>query len=377
MRFIHLSDLHLGKRVNEFSMLEDQRYILKQILEIIDDKQPDALLIAGDIYDRSVPSEEAVKLWDDFLTQLAAKKLQVFAISGNHDSAVRFSAHSTLVEQTGIHLAPVYDGQSVSYEFEDEYGIVHIYMLPFIKPAVVRAIFPEEEIEDYTDACRIAIKQMQVDTDERNIIVAHQFVVGASRCESEELSVGGMDEVSAEVFDGFDYAALGHLHGPQQISRETLRYCGTPLKYSFSEKNHKKSVTVVDMGAKGEMQIDTVPLKPLHDMRELRGTYEELTALKNYQGTAVDDYIHIVLTDEEDVYDAMARLRVIYPNLMKLSYDNKRTRADGQLEEIIDLEHRSPYELFGEFYETQNGSELSQEQGEFVKKLMTDIWEDL
>lgn len=376
MKFIHLSDLHLGKRVNEFSMIEDQQYILTKIINVIDDEKPDGILIAGDVYDRSVPTEEAMQLWDDFLNRLAKRKLQVFAISGNHDSAVRFSDHSKLVDLAGIHLSPVYNGHIETCSLEDEYGKVNIYMLPFIKPIIVKQLFPEEDIADYTDACHVAIKNMNVDEKDRNILIAHQFVTGATRCESEEVVVGGLDNVDASVFDSFDYVALGHIHGKQKIGRETVRYCGTPLKYSFSEKNHQKSITVVDLNEKGSVEIREIPLVPMHDMREIRGTYEELTAKKNYEGTATDDYIHAVLTDEEDVLDAVGKLRVIYPNLMKLSYDNKRTNENRVFVDASDVDNKSPLELFEEFFETQNNQPMSEEQKDFTMELIESIWRD-
>ena len=375
MKFVHLSDLHLGKRVNEFSMLEDQRYILKEILTVINEVGPDGVLIAGDVYDRSVPSEDAMKLWDEFLISLAEKKLPVFAISGNHDSAIRFSDHSTLVETTGIHLAPEYDGSVKHYTMEDKDGPVNIYLLPFIKPAAVRGFFPDDVIGDYTDACRVAISHMDVDKRERNIIVAHQMIIGSTRCESEEVSVGGLDGVDVSVFDDFDYVALGHLHGKQTIGRETVRYCGTPLKYSFSEKDHKKAVTIIEMKAKGEVEINEIPLVPKHDMREIRGTYTELMSKKNYEGTNTDDYIHAVLTDENDVLDAIAKLRVVYPNLMKLSYDNKRTQSQQVVTDAENIEKKSPIELFEEFYEKQNNQCMTEEQKELTQELIESIWE--
>ena len=375
MKFLHISDLHLGKRVNEFSMIEDQKYILKEILTIVKDQNPDGVLIAGDVYDRSIPTEDAMKLWDDFLISLAEKKVPVFAISGNHDSAIRFSDHGALVDATGIHLSPVYDGDVKCFQLEDKDGTVNIYMLPFIKPAIVKSIFPTEEISDYTDACRVAIKHMNVKKKERNILIAHQFVTGAERCESEEIVVGGLDNVSADVFDDFDYVALGHIHGKQSIKRDTIRYCGTPLKYSFSEKDHVKSVTVVEIGKKGKVKIDEVPLVPKHDLREIKGTYAELTAKKNYENTETEDYIHAVLTDENDVVDAIGKLRVIYPNLMKLSYDNKRTRQQQTISEVEDVETKTPAELFEEFYKKQNNDQMSDEQRTFSLKCIEAIWE--
>ncbi|MCR5105592.1 MAG: exonuclease SbcCD subunit D [Eubacterium sp.] len=375
MKFIHLSDLHLGKRVNEFSMIEDQEYILKEILTIIKKEKPDGVLVAGDVYDKSVPSEEAMELWDSFLISIAEKKIPVFAISGNHDSAIRFADHSKLIGGAGIHLSPVYDGDVNCYTMNDKNGALNIYLLPFIKPAVVRTKFPDEKIENYTDACRVAIEHMNVNNEERNILVAHQFVTGASRCDSEDIMVGGIDNVDASVFDAFDYVALGHIHGKQKIGRETVRYCGTPLKYSFSEKDHKKSLTIVEFGKKGDVNISEIPLIPKHNLREIRGTYDEITLKKNYEGTDTDDYVHIVLTDENDIPDAVGKLRVIYPNLMKLSYDNKRTAMQQEVNEAEDVEKKSPIELFSEFYEKQNNQEMSEEQRDFVQKCIESIWE--
>lgn len=374
MKFIHLSDLHLGKRVNEFSMIEDQKYILTKIVNVIDDEKPDGIFIAGDVYDRSVPSEEAMQLWDDFLNRIAKRNIPVFAISGNHDSAIRFSEHSQLIESAGIYLAPVFSGGVEPVSLEDEHGKINIFMLPFVKPVTVRPYYPDAEINNYTDALKTVIDSMKVDESERNILIAHQFVTGATKCESEEVSVGGLDNVNSDVFDCFDYVALGHIHGKQRIGRAEVRYCGTPLKYSFSEKDHVKSVTIVEFQEKGKVEIRETELIPQHDMREIRGTYSELSAKDNYEGTAVEDYIHAVLTDEEDVLDAMAKLRIIYPNLMKLSYDNRRTRENRVIDDTIDVESKSPMQLFEEFYEIQNNQPMSEEQSEFTKNLIEKIW---
>ena len=375
MKFLHLSDLHIGKRVNEFSMLEDQEYILTKIINIIDDEKPDAVVIAGDVYDKSVPSAEAVQLFDDFLCRLAKRKLQVFVISGNHDSAERMAFGGRLMDISGVHMAPVYNGKVEAISLDDEFGKVNFYMLPFVKPANVRRFFEDAEIESYTDAVRVAVENMNVNTDERNVIVTHQFVTGAEKCESEEISVGGSDNVDASVFDCFDYVALGHIHGPQNIGSERVRYCGTPLKYSFSEAKHKKSVTVVEMEEKGSLEIRTVALEPKRDMREIKGTYAEITLKENYINTNTDDYMHITLTDEEDIPDAIGKLRVIYPNLMKLDYDNKRTRSSAKLDIIENIDQRSPLDLFSEFYENQNNQPMTDEQTNFMKSLIESIWE--
>ena len=377
MKLIHLSDLHLGKRVNEFSMLEDQQYILTEILRIVDAEQPDGVLIAGDVYDKTVPSAEAVALLDDFLVRLAKRDLQIFLISGNHDSPERMAFGGRLMEGSGVHLAPVYDGRVSPITLTDAYGTVNFYLLPFVKPAHVRRCFPEREITTYTDALAAAIEAMGVDQTGRNVLVTHQFVTGAARCDSEELSVGGTDNVDVSVFDPFDYVALGHIHGPQRVGRETVRYCGTPLKYSFSEAGHQKSVTVVELEAKGSVSVRTVPLAPLRDLVELRGTYEELTFRGFYEGTSYQkDYVHITLTDEEDVPDAMRKLQIIYPNLMKLDYDNRRTRAGARLDGAEDAEQKSPLELLEEFYEKQNGQPMGEEQQAFARAWMERIWEE-
>ncbi len=375
MKFIHMSDLHLGKRVNEFSMIEDQEYILKEILTLIKKEKPDGILIAGDVYDRSVPAEDAIKLWDSFLVSLVEKKIPIYAISGNHDSAVRFSDHSSLVEASGVYLSPEYDGEAKHYTLKAGKQSVNIYLLPFIKPALARRIFDNDEIYNYTDACFEAIGRMNVDTSAINILVAHQFVTGAARCESEEVTVGGLDNVDSSVFDPFDYVALGHIHGTQSIGRDTIRYCGTPLKYSFSEKDQIKSLTVIEIDSKEEINIREIPLIPLHDMREIRGTYAELMLKENYENTATDDYIHVVLTDEEDVIDALAKMRIVYPNIMKLSYDNLRTQNCQSLEDIKAIEGRTPIDLFGEFYEKQNNQPMSDEQRDFVMDCIESIWE--
>lgn len=375
MRLIHLSDLHLGKRVNEFSMLEDQAYILTQILNIVDMESADAVLIAGDVYDKSVPSAEAVELFDDFLCALARRRLQVFVISGNHDSPERIAFGGRLMDMSGIHMSPVYHGAVTPTVLEDAHGPVHVWMLPFLKPAHVRRFFPEETMESYTEALSTAIAHMEVDGTVRNVLLTHQFVTGALRSDSESINVGGADNVDAAVFAPFDYVALGHIHAPQSIGRETVRYCGTPLKYSFSESGHQKSVTVVELGEKGSVAIRTVDLVPNHDLRTLRGTYLELTLRSNYEGTAVDDYLHITLTDEEDIPDAAAKLRLIYPNLMKLSYDNARTRAAMEITGAADAEQKSPLELFDELYEKQNNRPMSEAQRAFTAKLIEKIWE--
>ena len=376
MKLIHLSDLHLGKRVNEFPMLEDQEYILWEILGIIREEKPDGVIIAGDVYDKTFPPADAVTLLDEFLVRLAGMDLEVFMISGNHDSAERVSFGRRLMKGN-MHLAPVFGRDIAPVVLKDDAGEVRIWMLPFVKPVDVRHAYPEEEIQDYTSALRAVISHMDIDPSVRNVLAAHQFVTGAARSESEDIAVGGLDNVDASVFDPFDYVALGHIHGPQSVGRETIRYCGTPLKYSFSEIGHKKSVTVVELGEKGDTQIRTVPLVPKHDMREIRGTYDELTLKKTYEGTAVDDYLHVILTDEDDVPDALDRLRTIYPNIMKLDYDNTRTRTSSEVAAVDVMEKKSEIELFDQFYSMQNGQPLSDEQRTCAEELLEKLKEEM
>ena len=375
MKLIHLSDLHIGKRVNEISMIEDQEYILLQILQIVDEEKADAVLIAGDVYDKSVPSAEAVTLFDDFLCRLAKRQIPVLIISGNHDSPERLAFGNRLLELGGIHISPVYDGSVRSVTLSDELGDVVFWLLPFIKPAHVKRFYPDAGIESYTDACRVAIEKISVDVTKRNVLLTHQFVTGAATCESEEISVGGSDNVDASVFQDFDYVALGHIHGPQNIGSNRIRYCGTPLKYSLSESTHHKSVTVVRLGAKGELSLQLRPLIPRHDLRQIRGTFAELTDKTFYEGTATDDYIHVALTDEEDVPEAIGKLRLIYPNLMHLRYDNARTRTNQVIGSAEDVQRKSPLELFGELYELQNNQPMGQEQRSFTLELIESIWE--
>ena len=382
MRLIHLSDLHLGKRVNDFPMIEDQRFILERILEIIDEEKPQAVLIAGDVYDKPLPPAEAVRLFDDFISRLSETDTEVFIISGNHDSAERLSFGSQIMDRQGIHFAGGYDGSTHCFSLEDEYGRVNFYMLPFIKPVHVRQAFIDDEkaaeIANFTDALGFAIDKMGVDTEERNVLIAHQFCTGALRSESEEISVGGLDNVDTSVFKPFDYTALGHLHGPQPAGTERIRYCGSPLKYSFSEKDQIKSVTVVDLGEKKDgvcsVLLRTTELVPARDMRELKGSFDKLTNINYYKLIEKEDYMRIILTDEEDVIGALGSLRAIYPNIMRLEYDNTRTRAAAIVPDAEGNDGRTPLEIFNNLYEIQNGKPMDEEQSGLVCGLIEKVW---
>lgn len=388
MKFVHLSDLHIGKRVCEHSLLEDQRYILKQIISIIEAEKPDAVLIAGDVYDKAIPSAEAISLLDDLLWDLSKSAPKTFVISGNHDSAERIAFGGRLMEERGICLSPVYNGKFTPVTMQDEFGPVDVWMLPFVRPAEVRATFEHseagdvlrEQVVDYTTAVRAAVGQMNIQEGRRNVLVAHQFVTGAQIDEngSEEF-VGGLSNVDANVFDCFDYVALGHIHRPQDIAVNEagvgrIRYSGTPLKYSLSEADHTKSVTVVELGAKGELSLREIPLTPLHDVRQIKGTFAELMSAEFRSTQNLEDYVYVVLTDENDVADAGTKLRSVYPNFMTVDYDNTRTRSTVNLSNIKNVEKKSPMKLIEEFFVEMNGRPLNDQENQLIQNLVDSIW---
>ena len=418
MKFLHLADLHIGKRVCEHSMLDDQVHILGEVLKVVRDERPDAVLIAGDVYDKPVPGAEAVAVLDDFLVKLSATGTKVFVVSGNHDSAERIAFGARLMQGTGVYMSPVYSGAFEPVTLQDVSGEVDVWMLPFVRPATVRACLESDEeraqVTDYTSALRSAIAKMKFTEGRRNVLVAHQFVTGAERSDSEE-NVGGLDNVDASVFEKFDYVALGHIHKPQNVAKDDdgtvrARYSGTPLKYSLSEAAHKKSVTVVELGAsracnefrtagvicddidvhagdlfagsemRAALQLREVPLVPLHDVRKIHGTFAELVSpeFRNGQvaaGMNLEDYVYIELTDENDVPDAAQKLRGIYPNLMMIAYDNERTRNQKITVDVEKVEKKSPMQLFGEFFSEMNGREMNGEESKFVQSIIDGIWE--
>lgn len=397
MKFIHTADLHIGKRVCEHSMLEDQKYILNQIIKIVDDEAPDGVILAGDIYDKSVPSADAVDVLDDFLVELSGHCQNVFVLSGNHDSAERIAFGGRLMQNQGVYMSPVYDGSFTPVTLKDSVGEVDVWMLPFVRPATIRACLgsgevadaEREQVVDYTSAIQMAVSKMDLKPGRRNVLIAHQFVTGAQVDEggSEEF-VGGLDNVESYAFDGFDYVALGHIHRPQNVAKNEsgvgrVRYSGTPLKYSLSEANHEKSVTVVELGAANngacELSVREVPLKPLRDVRKIEGSFAELVSaeFRNAQkrdGKSLDDYVYVVLTDENDVMDAAAKLRGYYPNLMALSYNNSRTRSVANLD-FENVDKKTPAEIFNDFFKEMNNREMDSEESEFVKNMIESIWE--
>ncbi len=376
MKFLHVADLHIGKRVNEFSMLEDQKYILKEILRIIDEIKPMGILVAGDIYDKSVPAGEAVEVLDEFLTELVSRKVQMFIVSGNHDSPERLNFGSRILQKNGVHIAGTFEGQLKHIVMEDEFGPVNIYLLPFIKPAMVDQYYTDQDIQSYENAVSVVIEASQINEKERNILIAHQFITSGNqqpeRSDSETIAIGGLDNVDASVFKSFDYVALGHLHGPQSMGRDMIRYAGSPLKYSFSEARQHKSVTILELVQKGTLDIQTVSLTALRDMREIKGPLKDLIQVGASLPIVSQDYIRAILTDEDEVYDAIGQLRQVYPNMMRIDFDKGRSRQDIDSKSAAsgDVARKSPLELFEEFYFKQNMLEISEDQRQIIQEVL-------
>ncbi len=379
MKFLHISDLHIGKKFRETDFTEDQIHILNEIIGIVDEIKPDGIFIAGDIYDRSVPPANAVNVFDDFLTKLELRRVNVFIISGNHDSPERLNFGKEIMGKNRIFIAGTFKGAMDHITLEDDFGKINIYLLPYIKPSMVSNFFEDMDLDTYEKAVKAVIDAAQIDTGHRNILVAHQFVtnqgVEPEKSDSEILSVGGLDNIDVSVFDSFDYVALGHIHGPQKIGRETVRYCGTPLKYSFSECSHKKSVTSIELKEKGQVSVTPIPLHPLRDMRIIRDKLDNLLRDEKYTDMNCEDYIHVILTDEEDIYDPMGKLRMVYRNVLILERENAKTRVNenSRTSASGDVANRSPRELFEEFYINQNNVELNDSQKKIVLDLFTEL----
>ena len=375
MKFAHVSDLHLGIDLSGYSLMEDQKYILDRMLEIFLEQKVDAVIIAGDVYDKGVASLEAIRLFEKFLRNLAEKHLEVFVISGNHDTAERLSFGSEFMEGSGIHFSRPYCGKIESVVMKDEHGPLNIYLLPFVRPQLVRYVHPEKEIGSFQDCVELAVNEMEIDPSQRNVLVAHQAIINVDRCDSENTVIGNLDSMGVEVFEDFDYVALGHIHGPQTLGKKkNIRYCGTPLKYSLSEKDHRKSVTIVDMGPKGTVDLATCDLVPLRDVREVRGNFADVISMAGKDGKNPDDYVKVILTDENEILNGMANLRNVYPHIVGLSYDNERSRNTRKVDDIENVKSLDPAELFDQFYFNSNGIPMDNAQKEFVSGLISEIW---
>ena len=387
VRFLHVADLHIGKRVNSMSMLDDQRYILDQIVSIAKEKDIAALVVAGDIYDKASPSAEAVTVFDAFLSDVTALGVHVLAVPGNHDSAERIAYAQGLLARQGVCFPPVFDGTVECVTLDDDYGPVKVWLLPFLKPGDVRRFFPQEDIgDDYSVALRAALSSCDVDKSERNIIVSHQFVTAAGvspERADDEIKLGGIDNVDVSVYEAFDYVALGHVHRPQRVGRDTARYAGSPLKYSFGEARYDKSAVLVDVGKKERgdavgscVSFELIPLNPLHDMRELRMTLDELVAEGASLSAACEDYVHVTLTAEYRGFDAMLRVREVFPNVMTLDFENASVRAAReQVRSAVDPDEVDTLTLFAQFYEEQKGNALDDVQERIVENAIREIQE--
>ena len=380
MKILHLADLHIGKIVLEQSMLEDQKYMLNQIIEKIKEEKIEVVLISGDVYDRGVPPADAVEVLDDFLKVLIKDlKLKVCMIAGNHDSKERLNFGSKIFANDGLYICADYNGSLEKIEMEDEYGNLNIYMLPYIKPVEIRQYFEEKEITSYHDAVKQVIEKEDINTNERNIILSHQFVTAGNeepeKSDSETMFLGGTENVDVSCYKDFDYVALGHIHGPQRIGRDTARYAGTMLKYSFSEVNQKKSLTILDFKEKNDLKIELIPLKPLRDMRVIKGPIEELLKEENYMTTNREDYIKAVITNEEPVYDAIGKIKKIYPNTLRLEIENSKMMngTEVNMTNLDRIKKKDEVELFNEFFKFQHNQDLNEIQLEIMKEVANEV----
>ncbi len=377
MKLMHLSDLHLGKLVLEQSMIDDQKYILNQIIDIVKKEKVDIVLIAGDVYDKSIPTIEAVNLFSNFLTKLYKLKVLVFVISGNHDSKDRLSFGNELFVDNGIYIEGIFNGNLRCETTNDKYGKLNIYMLPFIKLVEIKRFYPDEIIDTYEDAIKCILKHSSINKNERNIIMVHQFVTSLGedviRSDSESISLGGIDNIDVTLFKDFDYVAMGHIHGPQKVGRETARYSGSPLKYSFSEVNQKKSVCIIEFNSKEDINISKIPLIPIRDMRVIKGPFDKLISKEIVNLENKNDYLDVVLTDDDYIINAIGKLRKFYPNILKLEYENKISSNDVLDNIDIDKSNMSPIDLFSEFYKMQNGIELPAKKKKIIEEVIKEV----
>ena len=374
MKIAHISDLHLGKSLYNYSLTEDQDYILDQITGILVEKKVEVLIIAGDVYDKNVAPEAGLKVLRKFLNRLVEAKIKVLIISGNHDSAERLTFGAEFMTEKGIYFSKVYDGTIEPVTFEDDFGPVNFYLLPFVKPSTVQHYYEDKTISTYEDAVRCAVEHMNVNYSERNVAIAHQNIMNAERCESEEIIIGFQDAVSDEVFKDFDYTALGHIHKQQKIGKHNVMFSGTPLKYSTSEFTHKKVMPLITLGEKGKVDIELIPLEPKRDLRQITGTLDEIMKASKEDPNNHEDFIDVILTNENEVMDAMATLRTVYPNVLKITYDNKASRAAENIERLGTVDKKNPLEIFEAFYKSRIGEDMDDQKKEYIHSLIEKIW---
>lgn len=372
MRFMHLADLHLGKNVNGYSLIKDQEYALDQIIKLLKKEKIDTLLIAGDIYQSSVPSIEATKLFSKFLSQLKDLKMKVLIISGNHDSSDRLAYANSFLKDSEIYISDTYNGEIECVRLEDEYGTINFYLFPYLKPSDVRPYF-EEKISSYEEAIRAVIDSIEINEEERNIILSHQFILNAELSDSEEIYAGLLEAVSEKLYDKFDYVALGHIHKKQNFLGGKARYPGALLKFSATEANYDKTITIVNLKEKNNLIVEEFKIDYMRDMRIIKGFYKDIIeASKNDK--AREDYIHIELLDEDEIYDGFNQLRNIYPNIMTYKYKDRQVNVEDLEDFAEKTDNKTPLDLFTEFYQTILGKNITDDKLEIIKSEIEDIW---
>ena len=370
MKFAHLADLHIGKKLNGISLLEDQRYVLNQVVDIVKKEKVDGILLAGDIYQTSQPSSEALSLFDEFLGNLVKANIPCYMISGNHDSEQRIAYFSRLIRKANVFTNELFNGTIQTIKVEDEYGELNIHLLPFIKPIDLKKYYPDEKIDTYQKMMELVIASSNIDYSQRNILLCHQFITGAVTSDSEVFAIGTLDNINHQVFENFDYVALGHLHHPQHVGKDTIRYSGSLLKYSLSEINSNKSITIVDVKEKGNVGIDKKPLIPPHEMRELKGYYKDLM-----KEAYSEDYISVILEDDVVLPDAYLSLMTNFPNM--ISYRLNKNNEVYDHYELLDMDNKSVLDLFTDFYRGQNNDLMpSNEQLDLIKRIIDEIEEE-
>lgn len=375
MKFAHLADLHIGKRLYEYSLIDNQRDILNKIVELIKKYNLDGVVISGDIYDKSVPPVDAVGIMDEFLSTLVKLDIFIIIIGGNHDSVARLSFGSKILEKSRVFISPVFNGNIEKVELSDQFGSINFYLLPYIRPINVKRVYQDFSGDSFTEALKFVIDRINPDKSMRNVLVAHQFVTGAQKSDSEELYVGGSENVDYTLFDDFDYVALGHLHMPQNVGRDTVRYAGTPLKYSFSEISHKKSMTIVDIKQKGDIQIQEILLNPMCDLVELRGSLNELVSNSIESSVDKKSFVKITLTDEVLKNNALDILKNFYPCIVSIGYDNSMTKDNKLIRKAEKSEEQEPQQIVEELFVQQNNRAMNADERDLINKLVKKVWE--
>lgn len=381
MRILHTSDWHIGKKINDFNMIDDQRYVLDQICEIIKQEKIDVVIIAGDLYDKPIVDTHAIKLLNEVLVKIVNEcGAKVILIAGNHDSADRISFGKEFLIDSGIYIEGKFDGNINKISLNDEFGDVNFYPISYFDEVHIKHLFNDVSIKNSNDALIKIMKTLDVDYSKRNIFIAHGYFSnkdGDKMIESDSerrLSIGGQDVMDASILKEFDYVALGHLHANQKVIVDHIRYSGSIIKYSFSEMNHKKSVTIVDLGGKGDIKINQIGLKLKHNMKEIEGYIDTLISEEFYKDYDLEDYFRIILHDSIGISDPAAKIKKVYKNFMEIRFKDNNFN-DGNQEEIsnLDITIKSPFELFEIFYKSMTDKELNCDQKDILKDVIEKV----